>query len=91
MGFPFPLGLRLLKEMSREDYIPWMWGINGISSVLGSAMAIVIAISFGFREALLVAAACYLAVFVVFQSSRYKRSLAKKEVIANVERTVNNT
>ncbi len=79
MGFPFPLGLRLLKEMNMENYIPWMWGINGISSVLGSAMAIVIAISFGFTEALLVSAACYFVVFLIFQSSKYKRSLDKKE------------
>ena len=91
MGFPFPLGLRLLKEMRMEDYIPWMWGINGISSVLGSAMAIVIAISFGFTEALLVSAACYFVVFLLFQSSKYNRSLAKEEVISNVERTFNNT
>jgi len=91
MGFPFPLGLRLLKEMRMEDYIPWMWGINGISSVLGSAMAIVIAISFGFTEALLIAAACYFVVFLVFQSSEYKKSLAKKKVISNVERAFNNT
>ncbi len=74
MGFPFPLGLRLLKEMRMENYIPWMWGINGISSVLGSAMAIVIAISFGFTEALLVAAACYFVVFLVFQRAYRKEA-----------------
>jgi len=76
MGFPFPLGLRLLKEVRMENYIPWMWGINGISSVLGSAMTIIVAISFGFTEALLLGAACYFAAFLTFQRSRYKRSLA---------------
>ena len=77
MGFPFPSGLRLLKEMRMENYIPWMWGINGISSVLGSAMAIAIAISLGLTEALLVAAGCYFVVFLMFQRTRHKRSLAK--------------
>jgi hypothetical protein len=75
MGFPFPLGLRLLKEMRMENYIPWMWGINGISSVLGSAMAIAIAISFGITQALLVAAGCYFVVFLMFQGTLRKRSL----------------
>jgi hypothetical protein len=67
MGFLFPLGLRLLKEMKMEGYIPWMWGINGIGSVLGSALTIVIAIGFGFTEALLLGAACYSIVFLTMQ------------------------
>jgi hypothetical protein len=75
MGFPFPLGLRFLKEMRMENYIPWMWGINGISSVLGSAMAIAIAISFGITQALLVAAGCYFVVFLMCQGTLRKRSL----------------
>ncbi len=73
MGFPFPLGIKLLREMRMEDHIPWMWGINGICSVLGSAMTIVIAISLGFTEALLIGAFCYFLVFLVFR----KRSIKK--------------
>ncbi len=75
MGFPFPLGIRLLKEMEMENYIPWMWGINGIGSVLGSAMTIVVAISFGFTEALLLGAGCYFVVFLTFQTAKHKESL----------------
>jgi hypothetical protein len=66
MGIPFPLGIRWLKERSLENHIPWMWGINGVSSVLGSAMTIVVAISFGFTEALLVSAVCYFITFLIF-------------------------
>jgi hypothetical protein len=73
MGFPFPLGIRLLRETVMENYIPWMWGINGICSVLGSVMTVVIAISLGFTEALLIGAGCYFIVFLVFR----KRSLKK--------------
>jgi len=65
MGFPFPLGLRLLKERGMKSYVPWMWGINGVCSVLGSVMTMVIAISFGFTEALLVGAGCYFIVFTL--------------------------
>jgi len=71
MGFPFPLGIRWLKELKMESRIPWMWGINGVCSVLGSVMTIVIAISLGFTEALLVGAGCYFIVFLAFK----KRSL----------------
>lgn len=66
MGLPFPLGIRSLKEMKMENHIPWMWGVNGSASVLGSAMTILIAISLGFTEALLVSAGCYLVVFLIF-------------------------
>lgn len=66
MGFPFPLGIRALKEREMGKYIPWMWGVNGVGSVLGSAFTIVIAISFGFAQALLLGAICYLFVFFVF-------------------------
>ena len=70
MGFPFPLGIRLLKIMKMENYIPWLWGINGVSSVLGSTMTVAIAISFGFTQALLVGAGCYFIVFLVFQKGK---------------------
>jgi hypothetical protein len=66
MGIPFPLGLRLLKERNMETSIPWMWGINGTGSVLGSVVAIVVAISFGFTQVLLVSALCYFIVFLIF-------------------------
>ena len=69
IGIPFPMGIRWLKARNLENHIPWMWGINGVSSVLGSVMTIVIAISFGFTEALLISAGCYLIIFLMFVKS----------------------
>jgi hypothetical protein len=69
MGIPFPLGIRWLKGKNLENHIPWMWGINGVSSVLGSVMTIVVAISFGFTESLLIGAGCYFIVFLSFLRS----------------------
>jgi predicted membrane-bound spermidine synthase len=66
MGFPFPLGIRALKETEMDRYIPWMWGLNGVGSVLGSALTIVIAINLGFSQALLLGAICYIFVFLIF-------------------------
>ncbi len=69
MGFPFPLGIRMLKIMNQDSQIPWMWGINGASSVLGAVMTVVIAISFGFNEALITGAVCYLIVLLTVKKS----------------------
>ncbi|MFQ5996546.1 MAG: hypothetical protein ACE5KP_02860 [Dehalococcoidales bacterium] len=79
MGFPFPLGIRLLKEMRIGKYIPWMWGINGVGSVLGSVMTIAVAISFGFTQALLAGAVCYFIVFLTFRKHRLSGNLALRE------------
>ncbi|MDO8567526.1 MAG: hypothetical protein Q7R57_02285 [Dehalococcoidales bacterium] len=67
MGFPFPLGLRLLKESGMEGYVPWVWGVNGVGSVVGSAATIVVAMTFGFTTALLMGAACYMMALLVLQ------------------------
>jgi predicted membrane-bound spermidine synthase len=61
LGMPFPLGLRLLDQMGRKwaQFIPWVWGINGATSVLGSILAITIAINFGFRASMVAGLCAY--------------------------------
>ena len=73
MGFPFPLGIRALKEVKMENYVPWMWGVNGVGSVLGSAITIVIAMSLGFTQSLLIGAGCYFIVFLAFRKPGLKK------------------
>ena len=58
MGMPFPLGMRWAGT-HRPGVVPWLWGINGVMSVMGSAMSIVLAIHIGFQLTLLVAAGIY--------------------------------
>jgi len=70
MGIPFPLAIRSLKERQIEHYIPWMWGINGTSSVLGSAATVTVAIYFGFTQVLLAGVGCYLIVFLILKFTR---------------------
>jgi hypothetical protein len=55
MGMPFPTALRNLGEKSIE----WAWAMNAASSVLGSVLAIVIAIQFGLNFTLVCGAAAY--------------------------------
>jgi hypothetical protein len=66
MGFPFPMGIRILKELHLEYLVPWMWSINGALSVLGSVLTIMIGIKFGFTQALLAGGLCYLFIMVLF-------------------------
>ncbi|MGQ9647215.1 MAG: hypothetical protein ACUVWO_11850 [Thermodesulfobacteriota bacterium] len=65
MGFPFPLGIRMLKNKGIENNIPWMWGVNGVGSVFGSALTLIVSINLGFTEALLTGAGCYFIIFLM--------------------------
>ncbi len=58
MGIPFPTGVRW-TSLHYEGVIPWLWGVNGAMSVLGSALATTLAIHLGFRLTLLLAAGIY--------------------------------
>ncbi len=59
LGTSMPIGLRRLAA-THPAGVPWAWGINGITSVIASVLAVAVAISFGFTVATLVALACYL-------------------------------
>ena len=54
MGMPFPTGLKLVET------VEWAWALNAAASVLGSVMAMVIAIHFGLTITLACAAIAYL-------------------------------
>ena len=66
MGIPFPTGLKLLGRTA-PDMIPWAWSINGVFSVLAPLLAVIIAISAGFRTVLLLGAAAYLLAFLMLR------------------------
>jgi len=48
MGMPFPLGLQLVSDRE-SNYIPWVWGVNGIASVIAPVLGSLLSISLGFR------------------------------------------
>ncbi len=68
MGMPFPSGLRALSPTASIDEndppergaVEWAWAMNAASSVLGSVLAMVIAIQFGLNATLACGAAAYL-------------------------------
>ena len=58
MGMAFPLGLRVALRQSPE-LGPWLWGINGATSVCASVLAVVIAIGAGISAAFWAGMCCY--------------------------------
>jgi spermidine synthase len=59
LGMAMPIGLRRLMQLYPSG-VPWAWGVNGIASVVASALTVAVAINFGFTVTTLVALACYL-------------------------------
>jgi hypothetical protein len=55
---PFPVGVRLLPGATRS-WVPWLWGLNGIASVVGSALVVAVVLESGFRLAMLLPATLY--------------------------------
>jgi spermidine synthase len=73
MGMPFPTGLRALANVPRiripgaesdaeasDSAVEWAWAMNASASVLGSVLAMVVAIQFGLNVTLACGAAAYL-------------------------------
>lgn len=58
MGMPFPLGLKSIS-LQHEKTIPWAWAINGCMSVIGGALASLLAVEFGFTVVMLLAVFAY--------------------------------
>ena len=58
LGMAMPIGLRQVDQ-AQPDGVPYAWGVNGLASIVGSVLAVFVALNFGFRVAGLLAAACY--------------------------------
>ncbi len=82
MGMPFPTGLRALAAMAVPDFpagqgasdnaVEWAWAMNAAASVLGSVLAMVIAIQFGLTVTLACGAGAYLLALLLMPALRAK-------------------
>ncbi len=59
MGLPFPSGLMIHRD-GRESLVPWAWTLTGYTSVIGSSLAGVLAVTMGFGALFLLGAVCYI-------------------------------
>jgi hypothetical protein len=63
MGMPFALAVRLVGRDSASA-VPWMWGINGSASVLGSILAACLSMNLGFTTTYWTGVGAYLAALI---------------------------
>ncbi len=84
MGMPFPTGLRALAARpvfevpagvtEADNAVEWAWAMNAAASVLGSVLAMVIAIQFGLTVTLGCGVAAYLVALMLLPTLRPQRS-----------------
>ncbi|MEN8182557.1 MAG: hypothetical protein ABFS46_08490 [Myxococcota bacterium] len=67
MGMAFPSAIRVLGAREGHALVPWVWGVNGSTSVLASVLSIVLAIEIGYTAVFLAGAACYLGAALLFR------------------------
>jgi spermidine synthase len=82
MGMPFPTGLRALAALpvpefpssqgASDNSVEWAWAMNAAASVLGSVLAMVIAIQFGLTVTLACGATAYLLALLLTPALRTK-------------------
>lgn len=77
MGMLFPIGMKMASG-DREPIKPWLWGINGATSVCASVLAVVIAMSFGISTAFW----CGVAFYIVACVALLRTSNPLPEVVA---------
>jgi len=59
MGMPFPMGLRVARRLG-EAIVPWAWGVNAVTTTLGSILCVLASMQWGFTITLISAAVIYL-------------------------------
>jgi hypothetical protein len=62
LGMFMPIGLGAIAGMGEfpRQYVAWGWAVNGFASVVGSALATILAMTFGFHVVLFLALVAYL-------------------------------
>jgi hypothetical protein len=78
MGVPFPSGLRLVGEADPAG-APAYWGLNAVTSVLGSTAAMTVANVAGFRWVQLLGAGVYLIVALLIWSGGRRLAITGEE------------
>jgi len=68
LGMPFPTGLGIVGTEA-PGLVPWAWGINGFFTVIGTILALMLAMMIGFVAVLVLAGLCYLAAWIALGKS----------------------
>ncbi len=66
LGMPFPLGVLAIANKPRP-VVAWAWGMNGLFTVVGGFLSMLISMAFGFNVAITCALGLYAIAFAVFK------------------------
>jgi predicted MFS family arabinose efflux permease len=58
MGMPFPIGLQKVSDR-QSHYIPWVWGVNGVASVIAPVLGSILSVWLGFHTLMIVGLLLY--------------------------------
>lgn len=75
VGTLFPIGMRVATA-SRPELAPWLWAVNGATSVLASVLAVVIAMIFGISASYWTGVASYVVAVIAFAAAARVRDRA---------------
>jgi hypothetical protein len=80
LGMPFPLGVLSIERQPRAA-IAWAWGMNGLFTVVGGFLSVVVGALLGFNFAILLALAIYAIAFGVFPQLRAVTGRASEALV----------
>ena len=89
MGMAFPFGVTEAVRIGKAHLTPWLWGLNGASSVTGSVLVVAISLEYGISTSFWTGVLCYALALIAFVWSRRKEGKLE-EVQYGVEITDEN-
>jgi spermidine synthase len=81
LGMPFPLGILAISNQPRGA-IAWAWGMNGLFTVVGGLLSVVLGVLLGFTFTILLGLAIYALAFSVFPRLRAMAPQTQARVVA---------
>ncbi len=69
MGMPFPLGILALEHRARGA-IAWAWGMNGVFTVVGGLLSVLMSLAYGFSATIAFALVLYAIALCLYRPMR---------------------
>ena len=88
LGMFMPLGIGAVASLGshQREYVAWAWAVNGFATVVGSVLATIVAMTYGFGSVLVLALVLYLLAVVSLRSvTKAGKRLAAADAAGSVD------
>jgi hypothetical protein len=82
MGMFFPTGIRVVNQVAPQ-FVPWAWGINASTSVVAAILAVMLAMSIGFRMVAVLSFLAYIIGVIGISVARRRVFAAPRAAVAS--------